>query len=34
MASTPADGSSKNRRVGFPIKEMQTHNFRLFPPLN
>lgn len=33
MGSTPAEGSSKNNKEGFPIKEMQTQSFLLFPPL-
>ena len=33
IASTPAEGSSKNSKEGFPIKEMQTQSFLLLPPL-
>lgn len=33
MGSTPAEGSSKNNKEGFPIKEIQTQSFLLFPPL-
>ena len=33
MGSTPADGSSKNNNEGFPINEIQTQSFLLFPPL-
>jgi hypothetical protein len=33
IASTPADGSSKNNREGFPINAIHTQSLRLLPPL-
>lgn len=33
IASTPAEGSSKNSKEGFPISEIQTQSFLLLPPL-
>jgi hypothetical protein len=33
IGSTPAEGSSKKRSEGFPIREIQTQSFLLFPPL-
>jgi hypothetical protein len=33
IASTPAEGSSKNNREGFPINAMHTQSLRLLPPL-
>ena len=33
MASTPDEGSSKNSNEGFPMRDIQTHNFLLLPPL-
>jgi hypothetical protein len=32
MGSIPAEGSSSNITLGFPISEIATDNFRLLPP--